>query len=95
MEDKDILQFRVGPTWRKIEVVSEPYVILNTFGYQPALRILVEDKKIEQFMYISPKTLATPLENLRKQNDNKFNGLKFKLKKVSTDKNASYVIEEI
>ena len=67
---------------------------VNTFGYQPALRILVEDKKIEQFMYMS-KNIGDRLENLRKQNDNKFNGLKFKLKKASTDKNASYVIEEI
>lgn len=95
MEDKDVLQFRVSPKWRKLKIISEPYVILNNFGYQPAVDILVEDKSIKQFLYISPKSLAKPLDELKIKNDNKFTGIQIKIKKTSAEKTATYEIEKI
>lgn len=90
----ELLQFRVNPSWRQIEIISEPYVILNSFGYIPAVEVKVENKNINQFMYINPKTLAEPLDKLRIQNNNKFIGIKLKIRKASEERTAKYEIEE-
>ena len=90
----ELLQFRVNPSWRQIEIISEPYVILNSFGYIPAVEVKVENKNINQFMYINPKTLAEPLDKLRIQNNNNFIGIKLKIRKASEERTAKYEIEE-
>ena len=90
----ELLQFRVNPSWRQIEIISEPYVILNSFGYKPAVEVKVENKNINQFMYINPKTLAEPLDKLRIQNNNNFIGIKLKIRKASEERTAKYEIEE-
>ena len=90
----ELLQFRVNPSWRQIEIISEPYVILNSFGYIPAVEVKVENKNINQFMYINTKTLAEPLDKLRIQNNNNFIGIKLKIRKASEERTAKYEIEE-
>lgn len=92
---EELLQFRVNPSWREIEIISEPYVILNSFGYIPAVKVRVESKKIAQFMYINPKTLAAPLDQLKIKNSNSFTGIKLKIRKESEEKTAKYEIEEL
>ena len=92
---EEVLQFRVNPSWREIEIISEPYVILNSFGYIPAVKVRVENKKIIQFMYINPKTLAAPLDQLKLKNSNLFTGIKLKIRKESEEKTAKYEIEEL
>jgi len=51
--------------------------------------------KLNQFMYINPKTLAEPLDNLKNQNNNKFLGIKIKIRKASADRMAKYEIEKL
>ena len=92
---KDLLQFRVGPSWREIEIISEPFVILNSFGYIPAVRVKVENKKVEQFLYINPKTLAEPLDKFKIQNNNIFTGIKLKIRKASEERTAKYETKEL
>ena len=92
---EDLLQFRVSPAWREVEIISEPYVILNSFGYIPAVMVKVENKNIEQFMYINPKTLAEPLDKLKIQNNNIFTGIKLKIRKASEERTAKYETEEL
>ena len=92
---EDLLQFRVNPSWREIEIISEPYVILNSFGYIPAVKVIVENKKIAQFMYINPKSLAVPLDQFKIQNNNAFTGIKLKIRKESEEKTAKYELEKI
>lgn len=92
---EDLLQFRVNPSWREIEIISEPYVILNSFGYIPAVNVRVKDKKVPQFMYINPKSLAAPLDQFKIQNKNLFTGIKLKIRKESEEKTAKYELKEL
>ena len=92
---EELLQFRVNPSWREIEIISEVYVILNAFGYIPAVNVIVKGKKLAQFMYINPKSLATPLEQMRLKNNNIFTGIKLRIRKESEEKTAKYELEAL
>ena len=58
-------------------------------------KVHVGEDETDQMLYISAKSLATNLERLRKENGDKFTGLKFFLRKESNEKLAQYVVEQI
>ena len=87
---KDYLLKRYFGSWNRVlSVVKKRYPI----SVAP-VEVKVENKNINQFMYINPKTLAEPLDKLRIQNNNKFIGIKLKIRKASEERTAKYEIEE-
>ena len=92
---EDFLVFKVNTDWTNFEVVDEPEVVLTVKGYTPILIVKAGNTDIKSKLYIAPKSLAEKLDPLRKQNGDKFKGLKFKLRKESLEKFAKYELEKI
>ena len=60
---------KVSTGWIPLEIISEPDVVLTFRGYAPILRVQKCRTGVEYSLYISAKSLAEPLEELRKNND--------------------------
>ena len=91
---KETLNFlKVGTKWIELEIISEADVALTAFGYAPFLRIKKITTNSEHGLYISAKSLAAPLEELRKNNGGVFEGIQFRVRKESTDQKAQYEVE--
>ena len=93
MELLDITEYsplRVTTRWSTIEVMSEPRVLLAYRGYTPLLIVKVDEKKILRSLYISAKSIAETLEEMRLDNDGLFKGLRFKIRKTGSEKTALY-----
>ena len=86
---------KVGVGWIELEVVSEADVMLNVRGYAPVLRVRKRRTGVEYFLYISAKSLADPLEELRRENGGLFEGLRIRVRKQSSDRMSKYEIETI
>ena len=86
---------KVGPDWVEILVIG-PVDVVRTFrGYAPILPIRDIQTGLEYILYISAKSLMEPLEPLRAGNSGQFDGLRFEVRKQSTDKMAPYEIRDI
>ena len=66
MSKETVSSLKVGTGWIEIEIVSEPDVVLTFKGYIPVLRIQKSRTNVEYLLYISAKSLAEPLEELKK-----------------------------
>ena len=95
MQDEETtnrVPFRASETWKSLEILSEPYVVYNPRGYAPVVDVRVESKKIIQILYISARSLATELEDMRQDHGGLFTGLKFDIRKASSARAATYEI---
>ena len=91
---KETLPFlKVGVEWIELEIISESDVALTTFGYTPFLKVREIRTGVEYRFYISAKSLAGPLEELRKDNNAIFEGIQFRVCKDSIDRTAKYKVE--
>ena len=91
---KDTFTFlKIGTEWTKLEIISEADVTLTTFGYAPFLRVKKITADNEYGLYISAKSLAARLEEMRKNNSGVFKGIQFRVRKESTDQKAQYEVE--
>ena len=93
MELLDITEYsplRVATKWSDIEVMSEPRVLLSYRGYNPLLIVRVDEKRFMRSLYISAKSIAEPLEEMRLDNGGLFTGLRFKIRKTGSEKTALY-----
>lgn len=84
---------KIGTEWIELEIISEPDVILTAFGYAPFLRVREITTDNEYRFYISAKSLAVPLEKLRKDNGGMFRGIQFRVRKESMDQKARYEVD--
>lgn len=84
---------KVGTEWIELEIISEIDVVLTTFGYTPFLRVREITTDTDYRFYISAKSLATPLEKLRKDNNGIFEGIQFRVRKESIDQKAPYEVD--
>ena len=84
---------KVGTGWIELEIISEPDVVLTTFGYAPFLRVREITTDSEYRFYISAKSLAATLEKLRKDNDGIFEGIQFRVRKENMDQKARYEVD--
>ena len=73
----DRAQFKVNIEPKRIMITSEPYVMYSVRGYQAVVDILDSHTKREYFLFVSARTLATPLELLRESNNGYLTGLEF------------------
>ena len=79
----------------RIRLMSEPYVVCNSFGYQPAIDIWHIKKKRAYRLYLSARSLATQLEQIRSNNGlTHFTGIEFWINKVSDQRTSPYVVSE-
>ena len=81
--------------WVPIEVISEPSVILTFKGYAPVIKVTAIRTGLRYLLYISAKSLATGLEELRKQNAGKFSGLRFEIRKDGLERTSRYELRSI
>ena len=86
---------RVGTGWIELEIVSESDVVLTFKGYTPILRVRNCRTGLEYWLYIAARSLAEPLETLRRNNAGIFNGIHFRIRKESMERMARYEIEVI
>lgn len=77
-----------------IQIISEPCLIYNKWGYQPIVRIKHKKRRREFILYLSPKTLSEKVEQMRIENNGQFIGLEFWVRKESYDKRARYIVEQ-
>jgi hypothetical protein len=87
-------QLKVDTEPKKLLVTGEAYVRFTRFGYQPALDVREKKSKRQYYMFVSARSLANPLEQLRSENNGQFTGLEFWVWKKSGDRKAPYVVEE-
>lgn len=86
---------KAGTGWIEVEAVSEAEVILTFKGYAPVLQVKVIKSGLVKHIFIGSKSLATALEEMRKNNKGEFLGLRFRFKKESEDKMSPYIVEKI
>ena len=85
---------KVGTAWIEVEVVSEVDVVMSYKGYAPVLLVRIIQSGIVKQLYISAKSIALPLEQFRAANDNRFQGLRLRLRKDGAEMTAKYVVEQ-
>lgn len=86
---------KVGTGWIELETIAEPDVILTIRGYAPVLRVRQLNPALDYLLYISAKSIAEPLEELRKDNGNLFVGVRFRIRKASMDRTSKYELEAL
>ena len=95
MSKESVPQLKVGTGWIELEIVSEPDIVLTFRGYAPILRVRKSRTGVEYVLYISAKSLAEPLEELRKNNVGNFKGIRFRIRKESMEQMSKYEIEVV
>lgn len=88
----DLPSLKVGTGWISLEVVGEPDVVLGFKGYSPVLPVKVTKTNLQYVLYISAKSLAEPLEELRRAHGDTFKGLRVQLRKESAGQYAKYEV---
>ena len=87
------LRFQARTTWTVLEIVSEPYLVVTFRGYTPAVQVRESATGACYDLLIGGiKSLAEGLEALRPSNGGKFKGLRFTIKKESSDRFSRYQI---
>lgn len=95
MSQENVPSLKVGTGWIELEIVSEPNVLLTIRGYAPILRVRNSRTGLEYMLYIAARSLAEPLETLRKNNGGIFEGIRFRIRKESMEQMAKYEIEVV
>ena len=93
MSKEPLPSLKVSTGWIELEIISEPNVVLTFKGYAPILRVRKSRTGVEYILYISAKSLAEPLEELRKNNGGIFKGIQLRIRKESMEKMSKYEIE--
>lgn len=91
MSLKDSLpRLQLSTGWVPLEIVGEPDVVLTFNGYAPVVRVRAIKTGLHYLLYIQARSLADPLEPLRRDNGDRFDGLKFALRKSGTQRSSPY-----
>ena len=95
MSDKKLPSLKVGVGWIDIVVTSEPNLSLTIRGYAPTLKVRVPKTGLEYEWYVSAKSIAEPLEELRERNGGRFQGIRLRVRKDSMERTALYRVEPV
>ncbi len=79
--------------WIELGVVCEPTIVLTSRGYTPTLRVQESGTGAEFKLSIRAKSIAQPLEALRQNNQGKFKGLHFRIRKRNKNPKSQYEIQ--
>ena len=91
----ELPSLKIGTGWVELEILSEADVQLTFKGYAPVLRVRAVKTGLEYILYIGPKSLAQPLEELRQERGGRFLGLRLRLRKQSSDQYAKYEVKNV
>ena len=78
----------------QVSITGEPEIILTPYGYQAFLPCEAENCTPGSLLDIHSKSMSLALEPLVAKNNNKFTGLKLRIRKESMDYHAPYVVDE-
>ena len=78
----ELPSLKIGTAWVQVEILSEADVNLTFKGYAPILRVRVVKTGLEYLLYVGPKSLAQPLEELRTRRGGRFLGLRIRIRKT-------------
>lgn len=91
IENLNVLKIDAEP--QLIQILSEPCLTFTRRGYQPIVRVMHKKTKREYILFISSRSLAEQVEQMRVENNGQFTGLEFWIRKTSYDRMAPYVVE--
>ncbi len=86
-------RFAATTTPAKVEIISEPFLVVTRFGYLPMVKVKNLELNAEQCLLIGSQSISTALEELRTANEGKLVGIKIAVSKESEDKKSRYIIE--
>lgn len=92
------LNLKVGEEWSEIEITSEPYVVMTFRGFSPVVDVLCQgdqNSKQKKILFISAKSFSTKVAPLVMANQEKFTGLKLRIRKDGSGKMAPYKDVEV
>ena len=84
---------KVGTEPILVRITTEPYVILTFKGYAPVVDVIDCKSSKEYVFFISSKSASEQLEQMRKNNGDRFTGIEVWIRKESDDKMARYILE--
>lgn len=87
------LQLSTG--WVPLEIIDEPVVVLTFNGYAPTVTVRATKTGLHYMLYIQARSLAQPLESMRRENDGRFTGLQFALRKAGRQRSAPYELRSL
>ena len=77
----------------RIEIVTEPYVLLTFKGYAPVVGVATSEHTDPPLpLFIGSSSLSQGLEILREQNGGKFTGIKCMISKESVERYSKYIV---
>ena len=89
---KDQLKIDTEP--KRLMVTSEPYVVYTRRGFQPVIDVIDVKRRKEYFIYISARSIADALQNMKLDNGDQFVGVEFWIRKESDERMSPYVVED-
>ena len=84
-------QLKIGTDWTHVEVISEPFVIMTTFGYAPVLVVQESGTQDQYRLYASARSLGKGLESIR-QAEGRLTGTRICIRKSGTERTANYEV---
>lgn len=84
----------VGVRQVAVEVTSEPYVVLGPYGYSPLVDVIAVETGKRHGLFVSAKSLATQLEELRPPGGSLV-GLRLSVCKEGSERTAGYLVEPL
>jgi hypothetical protein len=88
----DVDRLLIDTEPKKLTILSEPYLVLNSRGYAPVVDVLEARSKTKKYMYIAAKSISLFLDVMRQDNKDRFIGLEFWIWKESDEKGATFKI---
>ena len=90
-----IPQLQLSTGWVPLAILSEPQVVLTFNGYAPVVEVRALKTGLHYLLYIQARSLANPLDNLRKQNGDRFTSLRFAIRKSGTERYSPYELRPL
>lgn len=92
---KSLPKLQLSTGWVPLEILGEPNVVLTFKGYAPVVKVKALKTGLKYLLYIQALSMATPLESRRKGNGDRFDGLKFELRKSGSENWSPYEVRSL
>ena len=90
--NEEVPRLRVSTEWIDLTLEAEPYVVVTARGYVPGLNVRDADGKSYELL-AGAGSISEGIELLREENDGEYVGIRFKIRRESSDRFAKYEIE--
>ena len=77
---------------RGLLVTSEPYAVLTSRGYQVAISVFEKKRRRAYEMLIGSKSLSMSLAQLVEDNNHRFLGIEFWVRKENDQRTSKYIV---